>query len=133
MTKKLIWDLIGGNAFELCGQPKWTFGKNTCNTYEVFAELVHMPGGETIPAQLLLELIEKDENLTLYSSACFLEAAVGSAAQLSEKTHSHVTLSVNLLPQYASLPNFADVVLALLEKYDFNPKKLHSSSVKRRI
>ena len=35
MTHQLIADLIQANAFELYGQPKWTFGKNTCNTYEV--------------------------------------------------------------------------------------------------
>ena len=124
MTKKLIRELIGSYAFELYGQPKWTFGKNTCNTYEVFAELVHMPGGATIPAQLLLELIEKDEDLTLLFSVWFLDAAIESAAQLSAKTHSHVTLSVNLLPQYASRADFADVVMATLEKYAFNPAKL---------
>ena len=60
MTRKLIADLIAANAFELFGQPKWTFGKNTCNTYEVFAERAHLPGGSVIPAALLLELIERD-------------------------------------------------------------------------
>ena len=33
MTRRIINDLIQNNAFELFGQPKWTFGKNTCNTY----------------------------------------------------------------------------------------------------
>lgn len=124
MTKKFITDLIQSNAFELYGQPKWTFGKNTCNTYEVFAELVHMPGGSTIPAQLLLELIEKDENLTMIYSRWFLKAAIVSAAELSEKTHAHVTLSVNLLPQYAGQESFVSQVAALLESTGFNPKKL---------
>ncbi|MBQ7849985.1 MAG: EAL domain-containing protein [Clostridia bacterium] len=124
MTKKLITDLIGSGAFELYGQPKWTFGKNTCNTYEVFAEQVHMPGGSTIPAQLLLEIIERDETLTMTFSEWFLEAAIESAAALSEKTNSHVTLSVNLLPQYAGQEGFVAHVLALTEKYGVNPRKL---------
>lgn len=37
--------LIAEGAFELYGQPKWTFGKNTRITYEVFAEVLHLPGG----------------------------------------------------------------------------------------
>lgn len=124
MTRQLISELILSNAFELYGQPKWTFGKNTCNTYEVFAEVVHMPGGSAIPAQLLLELIQRDEELTMTFSAWFLEAAIKSASNLSAGTNSHVTLSVNLLPQYASLPDFVERVLALTEAAEFNPKKL---------
>ncbi|MBR2718716.1 MAG: EAL domain-containing protein [Clostridia bacterium] len=124
MTTKFINDLILSNAFELYGQPKWTFGKNTCNTYEVFAEVVHMPGGGTIPAQLLLELIERDENLTIVFSQWFLEAAITSAVELCEKTNSHVTLSLNLYPQFASQELFVERVLELLEKTGFNPRKL---------
>ena len=124
MTTQFITDLILSNAFELYGQPKWTFGKNTCNTYEVFAEVVHMPGGGTVPAKLLLELIERDENLTMVFSQWFLEAAVTSAADLCKKSNSHVTLSLNLYPRFASQELFAERVLELLEKTGFNPKKL---------
>ena len=124
MTHSYINELIRANAFELYGQPKWTFGKNTCNTYEVFAEVVHLPGGAEIPAQIFLELIERDEALTLTFSEWFLKSAVTSAADLSEKSHSHVTLSVNLLPQYASQANFVDQVLALLASVGFPPQKL---------
>ncbi len=124
MTRKLIAELIQANAFELYGQPKWTFGKNTCNTYEFFAEQVHMPGGSALPAQLFLELIEKDPDLTLLFSAWFIKAAITSAADLTEKSHSHVTLSVNLLPQFASHPNFVEQLVTLLEMTGFNPRKL---------
>lgn len=124
MTTKLISDLILSNAFELYGQPKWTFGKNTCNTYEVFAEVIHLPEGATIPAQLILELIERDEKLTMIFSQWFLEAAIASGTQLSEKANSHVTLSINLLPAYANQELFVERVLALLEKNAFNAKKL---------
>lgn len=124
MTTKLISDLILSNAFELYGQPKWTFGKNTCNTYEVFAEVVHLPGGAAIPASLLLELIERDEDLTLTFSQWFLKSAILSAAELSAKTNSHVTLSVNLLPQFASQENFVAQVLSLIESAGFSAKKL---------
>ena len=124
MTRTIINDLIQSNAFELYGQPKWTFGKNTCNTYEVFSKVVHMPGGSVIPAQLILELIKRDEELTLIYSKWFLKAAIMNAVELCEKTHSHVTLSVNLLPQYASQENFVAQVLAQLETTGFNPTKL---------
>lgn len=124
MTHQIIKDLILSNAFELYGQPKWTFGKNTCNTYEVFAELVHFSGGSAIPARLLLDLISADPELTLIWSKWFLQAAVSSAVQLGEKTNTHVTLSINLLPQYAALEDFVPQVLRLLEETGFNPKKL---------
>lgn len=124
MTSGLIRDLIQANAFELYGQPKWTFGKNTCNTYEVFAEKVHIAGGSVIPAELLLELIERDPELTMTFSQWFLKAAIVSAAELSQKSHAHVTLSVNLLPQYAGQENFVEQVLSLIELTDFNPRKL---------
>ena len=124
MTKKLIAELIAANAFELYGQPKWTFGKNTCNTYEVFAEKVHIPGGSVVPAPLLLDLIATDADLTLLFSKWFLKAAIVSAAELSEKSNAHVTLSVNLLPQYACQETFVEQVLSLLESTGFSPKKL---------
>ena len=124
MTRKLISELILSNAFELYGQPKCTFGKNTCNTYEVFAERVHMPGGSVLPAQLFLELIEKDEDLTLTFSEWFMKAAITSAAALTEKSNSHVTLSMNLLPQFAGQANFVEQLISLLEMTGFNPKKL---------
>lgn len=124
MTHQLVADLIQANAFELYGQPKWTFGKNTCNTYEVFAEQVHLPGGSVIPAALLLELIEKDDELTKIYSHWFLKAAIVSAAEMGEKTNAHVTLSVNLLPQFAAQENFVEQVLSLLEMTNFPAKKL---------
>ncbi len=124
MKHDILIDLIHQNAFELYGQPKWTFGKNTCNTYEVFTETIHLPGDASVPAQLFLELIEADEEMTLIYSQWFLKEAIRSAATLSEETHSHVTLSVNLLPVYANQETFVEQVLAAMQAVDFNPKKL---------
>lgn len=76
MNHNMIGDLILNDALELYGQPKWTFGKNTCNTYEVFVEKVHMPDGDVIPAWPVVELIERDEALTLLFSRWFLENAM---------------------------------------------------------
>lgn len=36
LTKQDIYRAIEEDRIQLYGQPKWTFGKNTCNTYEVF-------------------------------------------------------------------------------------------------
>ena len=124
MNQAVIRDLILGNALELYGQPKWTFGKNTCNTYEVFVEKVHLEDGEASPAWPILELIEQDEKLTLLFSNWFLDSAMRSAVDLSEKSRSNVTLSVNLLPLYANREDYVGHVLSLLETTGLNPQKL---------
>lgn len=124
MKHGAIADLILNNAFELYGQPKWTFGKNTCNTYEVFAEKIRLQDGQLISARPFLELIENDESLTLLFSNWFLKTAVASAVAINAETNSHVTLSVNLLPVYAGQDTFAEDVLAVLEANGLKPEKL---------
>ena len=124
MNHSAIRDLILGNAFELFGQPKWTFGKQTCNTYEVFAERVRMEDGENIPAWPVLELIERDEALTLLFSGWFLGTAMRSAVTLTEQTDSNVTLSMNLLPLYANMDSYVEEVKRHLELTGLNPRKM---------
>lgn len=124
MNHNMIGDLILNDALELYGQPKWTFGKNTCNTYEVFVEKVHMPDGDVIPAWPVVELIERDEALTLLFSRWFLENAMRSACDLTEQTDSNVTLSMNLLPLYADRESFVDDVVAMLKKTGLKPQKM---------
>ena len=115
MKHSMIAELILSDAFELFGQPKWTFGKNTCNTYEVFAEKVLLPDGEKIPVWPVLELIENDKGLSLIYSRWFLKKAVASAVEIGKATDSHVTLSLNLLPSYAAEETFVKEVLDVLE------------------
>lgn len=124
MKYSMIAELILSDAFELFGQPKWTFGKNTCNTYEVFAEKVLLPDGEKIPAWPVMELIEKDEGLSLLYSRWFLKKAIASAADIGAKTNSHVTLSINLLPAFAAEEGFVQEVLAVLEGCGLPAEKL---------
>lgn len=124
MEKHAILDLILSDALELYGQPKWTFGKNTCNTYEVFVDKVHLTDGTVIPAWPILELIERDDELTMLFSHWFLSAAMHSAVDLSEKTNSHVTLSINLLPLYANREGYVDEVLTLLDLTGLPASKL---------
>ena len=124
MKNSAIADLILSNSFKLYGQPKWTFGKNTCNTYEVFAEKICLEDEQQIDARPFIELIEHDKNLTLLFSNWFLKAAVASQAALDAKTESHVTLSVNLLPLYACQDSIVQEVLHVLEVNGIKPEKL---------
>lgn len=119
-----IRDLIQSNALELYGQPKWTFGKNTCNTYEVFAEKIHLPNGEILPMHPVLETIEADAELTELFSAWFMEAAMRSTVELAKKADSNVTLSMNVLPLYANHENYVEQVLTLLESTGLSTDRL---------
>ena len=92
MDRERILKLIADDALELYGQPKWTFGKNTCNTYEVFAEKVRQPNGESIPARAFIDAVEADEELTRIFYAWFMERAMRTAVQLTAETDCNVTL-----------------------------------------
>lgn len=124
MNYDTIMNLISSDALELYGQPKWTFGKNTCNTYEVFPEKVHLPTGEVMPAWSVMAVIEKDEKLTLAFSRWFMEKAMTSAVDIGMKGDANLTLSLNLLPLYAAQESFVSDVLGALEKTGLSPKKL---------
>lgn len=124
MNHNRIADAILRGAFELYGQPKWTFGKNTCNTYEVLVEKLRMPDGSQMPAWPMLEIIEADEALTLLFSRWFLEAAMQSVIRLSEATNTNLTLSLNLLPFYAGSEEFLGHALGLMKRLEMNPKKI---------
>ena len=92
MNRERILQLIRDDALELYGQPKWTFGKNTCNTYEVFAERIRQPDGESVPAQELIRTVEADVELTRIFYAWFMERAMEAAVRLTAETDSNVTL-----------------------------------------
>ncbi len=124
MNHSLIREMLLQNAMELYGQPKWTFGKNTCNTYEVFVGKIHLEGGEVMPAWPVMEIIEKNEELSKQFSAWFLRAAMISAMELTEETDCNVTLAVDVLPAVANIENFVDEVIGLAGKLHMNPQKL---------
>lgn len=124
MEHNEIRRLIESDALQLYGQPKWTFGKNTCNTYEVFVEKILMPDGGSMSAWPVMGLIEADESLTVMFSSWFMERAMRSAADLSARTGANMTLSMNLLPLYANREDCPQRVLRLLEMTGLSPKKL---------
>lgn len=117
-----IADMIIGNGMILYGQPKWTFGKNTCNTYELFVDRVRTSQGETIPAWPIVNLIEKDPSLTMLFSNWLLWHAMEETARLNKNLDSHLTLSLNLLPSFAESMNFVQQVQKCLEEFNIEPK-----------
>ena len=125
MNHHSIAEMILNNAMELHGQPKWTFGKNTCNTYAVYAEKIRVGENETIPSWPILELIAGDKALTHLYSRWFLEAAIAFAMELTNRTHAHITISVKLLPAFAESAEFVETVLGLLEKTGLPAQRLH--------
>lgn len=122
--KRQILELIEQGAFRLYGQPKWTFGKSTCNTYEMFAEKVCLPEEEAVSARELIAQIELDDELTDAFSDWFLQAAMRLVVQLSDKTDSNITLSINVLPLYANKQNFVRKIRAMLKATGLRPYKL---------
>ena len=124
MEQTMIADMILQNRMVLYGQPKWTFGKNTCNTYEVFVEYIKMQDGTTIPAWPILEIVEKDEALTMLFSHWLLWNGVRATIALSESTKSNLTLSLNLLPKYAENRYFVQEVENCLKETGFDPHRL---------
>lgn len=124
MNTTAIHDLIVNNELELHGQPKWTFGKNTCNTYDVFVEKVHLPSGDTMLAWPIIELIEKDEKLTSEFSHWFFHSAMKSAMELADYANANVTISLKVLPHFANNADFVKMVLGELEKTGLPATKL---------
>lgn len=106
LSKGTIKELLKSQSFVLYGQPKWTFGKNTCNTYEVFAETVLTLDQGSVHASEILPMIESDEELTQLFSTWFWEAALAMARELWDRTGSRLHLSMNVLPFQANLPEF---------------------------
>lgn len=124
IDRDYLLQLIEEDALELYGQPKWTFGKNTCNTYEVFAEKIRRPNAESVPARDLIEAIEADEELTRIFYAWFMGRAMHTAVQLTAETDSNVTLSINVLAAQANEAGFYDQVLQTMECTKMRPYKL---------
>ena len=69
MERSTISDLILTNSMVLYGQPKWTFGKNTCNTYEVFVSQFKTPEGTVLPSWPILQVVEENEDYIIRTTA----------------------------------------------------------------
>lgn len=116
ISRDQIKDALAHDRFLLFGQPKWTLGKNTCNTYEVFIDLMIAENQERVPAQAFIPVIEADEELTMMFGTWFLEKAFSSGAQLMKNLGMDLNISINLLAFQANRPEFVDRVREMMEK-----------------
>jgi EAL domain-containing protein (putative c-di-GMP-specific phosphodiesterase class I) len=116
--------LIDEGAFELYGQPKWTFGKNTCNTYEVFAEVLHLPGGETVPGYEYVRQIAYDGETSRAFSQWFLENTLGMMRRLTDRTGCELVAATNTWSHSINQPDFVETTMAALERHGFAPKNM---------
>ncbi len=124
MEQGAISDMILQNEMVLSGQPKWTFGKNTCNTYEIFVSQFRRKDGSLLPARPVLEIIERDEALTVLFSMAFMREAIRRTAEISSRASTNLTLSMNLLPKFAEAPEFIGQVKSCLADAGLEPKRL---------
>ena len=124
MEHSVISDMILQNAMVLMGQPKWTFGKNTCNTYEVFVSHFRNQEGNLLPSWPILQIVEKDEALTQLFSIALLWEAVRQTVKISDEANSNLTLSLNILPKFAESEHFIEQVRSCLEETGLQSKHL---------
>ena len=120
-----ISEMILNNDMVLQGQPKWTFGKNTCNTYEVFVSHFRGKDGSLLPSWPILQIIERDEGLTQLFSIALLWSAVRKTKEISVRANTNLTLSLNLLARFAEDEHFGEQVTNCLQETGLEAKRLH--------
>ncbi len=124
MEQNTISEMILQNRMVLYGQPKWTFGKNTCNTYELFVHQFRIKDGTLLPAWPILKIVEQDEALTMLFSITLLWEAARKTVELSQRANSNLTISLNLLPKFAESANFVEQVKNCLAETGLEAKRL---------
>jgi EAL domain-containing protein (putative c-di-GMP-specific phosphodiesterase class I) len=124
MENSIISNMILQNAMILQGQPKWTFGKNTCNTYEVFVSDFRNQEGYLMPSWPILRVVEQDDTLTQLFSITLLWEAVRKTVQISNEANSNMTLSLNILPRFAESDHFVEQVRSCLASTGLQSKHL---------
>ena len=124
MENSIISDMILRNDMVLQGQPKWTFGKNTCNTYEVFVSHFRNREGNLLPSWPILKVIEEDDALTQLFSNTVLWEAVRQTVRMSNEANANMTLSLNVLPKFAETDYFVGQVRACMEETGIQSKHL---------
>ncbi len=116
--------LIEDGAFELYGQPKWTFGKNTCNTYEVFAEVLHLPGGESVPGYGYVRQTASDRQTGRIFSDWFLKNTLAMMRRLIDETGCDLIVAINMWSQSINSPDFVEHTKAELSLHGLEPRNL---------
>ena len=124
MEMSAISEMILQNSMVIYGQPKWTFGKNSCNTYEMFVHQVRRPDGVLMPAWPILEVVERNSALTMLFSTTLLWEAVRRTMDITNRANSNLTLSLNLLPRFAENENFVQQVKNCLQETGMEGRRL---------
>ena len=124
MEHSMISEMILHNDMLLQGQPKWTFGKNTCNTYEVFVSHFRCQDGSLLPSWPIMQIIEQDDALTQLFSITLLWTSVRKTVEVSQRLNTNLTLSLNLLPRFAENENFVEQVGKCLAETGLEGKRL---------
>ena len=114
MEHSAISEMILRNDMVLQGQPKWTFGKNTCNTYEVFVSHFRNQDGNLLPSLPIIRIVEQDDALTQLFSIALLWEAARQTVRISNEANTNLTLSLNLLPKFAESDAFVEQVRSCL-------------------
>ena len=120
----IIAEIINKSTMVLQGQPKWTFGKNTCNTYELFVSEFITPDGKSFPSWEVLQEVENDDELSVLFSRRLLWETARKTIEISNSTNTNMTLSLNMLPRFAESSEFISDVCSCLEQTGLQSKHL---------
>ena len=124
LTQDELRALIQQGAFELYGQPKWTFGKNTCNTYEVFAEVLHHPNGETLPGYNYIQKASSDTKTCRVFLGWFVKSTFEMMRRLIDQTGCDLIVAINVWPNAINCPEFTEMFLSELDAHGLAPRNL---------
>lgn len=124
LSQERLRALVEDGAFELYGQPKWTFGKNTCNTYEVFAEVLHLPGGEAEPGYGYVRKTAEDRQTSKVFCNWFMKSALGMIRRLIDQVGCDLVVAINFWPHSINSPDFVDATREELLRNGLAPRNL---------
>lgn len=124
ITRQQILDALDQDRFQLFGQPKWTFGRNTCHTYEVFVDLLISEDEERILPDAFMPVIEADEQLTMRFGSWFLENAFADCANLMDQLNMTLTISINIFGFQANRPEFIDQVQLMMARFGLTAQNI---------
>ena len=130
MENCVISNMILQNAMVLQSQPKWTFNKNTCNTYEMFVSHFRNEECHLLPSWPILRVVEQDDALTQLFSTTILWQAVRETVRIGDEVNANMTLSLNLLPKFAENEFFVEQVRSCLEETGIQSKHLQFEGCK---
>lgn len=124
LSDNALMSLVSQGAFELYGQPKWTFGKNTCNTYEVFAEVLHLPDGQALRGYDYIGQIAANRDMVRMFSNWFLEESLAMMRRLIDKAGCDLITAVNTWPYSINQVDFVSKVEDALRRHGLQPRNL---------